>query len=111
MLRRAESVGSSLRSLAYEAEWAKMLGTGTHATQRLGWQLLSASRPQVGCHVPESSENYSCPLAFCITTHLILNHYFHMMDCRLWPADHDASRRMSSGRLGAGAWRVRPQRF
>lgn len=48
MLRRAESVGSSLRSLAYEAEWAKMLGTGTQATQRLGWQLLSASRPQVG---------------------------------------------------------------
>lgn len=54
MLRRAESVGSSLRSLAYEAEWAKMLGTGTQATQRPGWQLLSASRPQVGCHVPES---------------------------------------------------------
>lgn len=47
VLRRAGNLKRSLSSAAYEIEWAKLLNTTTYTTQRLGWQLLSASRPQV----------------------------------------------------------------
>lgn len=46
LLRRAKDVRAALGSLAYEAQWGHLLRTGSHATQRMGWQLLSSARPQ-----------------------------------------------------------------
>lgn len=48
LLRRAKDVRAALGSLAYEAQWGHLLRTGSDATQRMGWQLLSSARPQVG---------------------------------------------------------------
>ena len=47
LLKRAKDVRAALGSLAYEAQWAHLLRTGSNATQRMGWQLLSSARPQV----------------------------------------------------------------
>lgn len=47
LLTRAREVRAALGSLAYEATWAHLLRTSSRATQHMGWQLLSYSRPQV----------------------------------------------------------------
>jgi hypothetical protein len=47
LFKRAKDVRAALGSLAYEAQWAHFLRTGSNATQRMGWQLLSSARPQV----------------------------------------------------------------
>ena len=46
LFKRAKDVRAALGSLAYEAQWAHLLRTGSNATQRMGWQLLSSARPQ-----------------------------------------------------------------
>lgn len=46
LLKKARDVRASLNTLAYEVQWASLLRSSTDATRRMGWQLLSYSRPQ-----------------------------------------------------------------
>lgn len=69
LLTKARDVRASLSTLAYEVKWAGLLRTSTDATRRMGWQLLSYSRPQVRSQANQGLVRITLASLPCSTTY------------------------------------------